>query len=145
VDTPFPFAYAQLNAAICFANLALFPVIVADKIASLPLAAAVSFLAIMFLFGLNEVARDLEDPFTTTLGFWLGANRLYAPLMQSHFDERLHAIGSTSAEDLRLWPDRKPYGSFLAEALALPADNVDSTPQAQGGQQGVTVAVAVSK
>ena len=37
VDTPFPFAYAQLNAATCFVNLAIFPVIVADKVASLPL------------------------------------------------------------------------------------------------------------
>ena len=37
VDTPFPFPYAQLNAATCFVNLAIFPVIVADKVASLPL------------------------------------------------------------------------------------------------------------
>lgn len=54
-DTPFPFPYAQLNAYICYVHLALFPVVVADKIASLPLAAAVSFCAVGFLFGLNEV------------------------------------------------------------------------------------------
>ena len=57
VDTPFPFAYAQLNALICMVNLALFPVIIADKVASLALATVVSFCAIGFLFGLNEVAR----------------------------------------------------------------------------------------
>ena len=32
VDTPFPFAYAQLNSLICFVNLALFPLVVADKV-----------------------------------------------------------------------------------------------------------------
>ena len=46
---------------------AIFPVIVADKIASLPLAACVSFTAIFLLFSLNEVARDLESPFQVSV------------------------------------------------------------------------------
>ena len=32
MDTPYPFAAAQLNAALCFVNLAILPVIVADKV-----------------------------------------------------------------------------------------------------------------
>ena len=50
--------------------------------AALPLAVVVSFCAVAFLFGLHEVARDLEEPFTTKLGLAFGANRLHAPLMQ---------------------------------------------------------------
>ena len=61
-----------------------------------------AFCAIGFLFGLNEVARDLEDPFTTELGYWLGANRLHAPLMQTHFDARLLSLGSEASR--AEWP-----------------------------------------
>ena len=42
----------------------MFPVIVADKVASLPLCIAVAFGDIAFLFGLNEVCTSLP----TTLG-----------------------------------------------------------------------------
>jgi len=124
VDTPFPFAYAQLNALILLVNLGLFPVIVADKVASLPLAAVVSFFGIFFLFGLNEVARDLEDPFTTELGMWLGANRLHAPLMQAHFDERILAFGGQGTAGP--WPEESfhaCYAHFLDDALGRPIDH----------------------
>ena len=122
-DTPFPFAYAQLNAIICFVNLALFPVIVADKVASLPLGAAVSFCAIFFIFGLNEVARDLEDPFTTTAGF-PGTNRLHAPLMQAAFDDRLLAVAGSLASSC----GGGGFGHFLKDALG----NERTMPAAAG-------------
>ena len=122
-DTPFPFAYAQLNAAICFANLALFPVVIADKVANLPLACAISFCAIAFLFGLNEVARDLEDPFETEFGL-CGANALHAPRLQRLFDARLAGIQSSSPAAAEGWAGARQmswYGPFLAEALGEPA------------------------
>ena len=137
VDTPFPFAYAQFNSIICFVNLAIFPVIVADKIASLPLAAAFAFCGISLLFGLNEVARDLEDPFTTELGVWLGANRLHAPVMQAHFDERLLAFGGVGT--VTPWPEtlQSCFGPFLEKALGQPADANDGDPPS-GTTAGIT-------
>ena len=76
-----------------------------------------AFCAIGFLFGLNEVARDLEDPFTTELGYWLGANRLHAPLMQTHFDARLLSLGSEASR--AEWPTELSacYARFLDDAL----------------------------
>jgi len=129
-DTPFPFAYSQFNALICFINLGLFPILVADKVASLPLAIAISFVAISFVFGLNEVARDLEDPFSTDLGVWIGANRLDAPRMQSHFDERL--LHHARSCGVALWPDGPEcYGSFLEDAVGQPDDCDEfASPQA---------------
>jgi len=126
VDTPFPFAYAQLNSFICLVNLALFPVVVVDKVASLPLAVAIAFCSIAFLFGLNELARDLEDPFTTQLGFSLGVNRIHVPTLQRFFDERLLSI-DTLAGAVEIWPaGRVRYGPFLARTLRADQDGMEA-------------------
>ena len=46
-DTPFPFAYSQLNALVCFVHLGLFPLLVADKVASLLLTTTNSYLLLL--------------------------------------------------------------------------------------------------
>ena len=87
------------------------------------------------------MARDLEDPFTAELGGILGANRLHAPRMQTHFDARLVAVAGLDAIDGRV-PDEwrggiDRYGPFLQHALgasfgsdALPADGGDRAASA---------------
>lgn len=103
-DTPFPFPYAQLNGIICAVNFALWPVVVADKTANIYLAAAVSFCYTCLYFSMHDVARDLEEPFSSELGMWLGANRLHAPFMQQEFDDRLLAGCGVSASGLLVPP-----------------------------------------
>ena len=76
----------------------------------------------------------MEDPFTTQLGFWLGANRLNAPLMQAHFDERLLALCPTAAAP---WPEGEAcYSKFIADAIGEPVTDVYAAPppaKAAGG------------
>ena len=95
-----------------------------------PVAACISFCCVFFLFALNEVARELEDPFTTELGVYLGANRLHVPRMQAHFDERCLAVGGgyvggsdasavgSLLDGPSLVDDDDRYGPFLADLVA---------------------------
>ena len=86
-DTPFPFPYAQLNAAFCLVNLCVFPAVVAAKVQGIPMVSAIAFLAITMMYSLNEVARELEDPYTAELGS--SANRLQGAAMHRDFNIRL--------------------------------------------------------
>ena len=86
-DTPFPFPYAQLNAAFCVVNLCVFPAVVAAKVQGLAMVTTIAFLAITMMYSLNEVARELEDPYTAELGS--SANRLQAAAMHADFNNRL--------------------------------------------------------
>ena len=68
------------------------------------------------------MARELEDPFTTELGFWFGANRLYAPHLQTQFDERLLAVGDGSIDGDADFKNGsagggEKFGVFLSYAL----------------------------
>jgi len=49
---------------------------------------------------MHDVARDLEEPFTSELGMWLGANRLHAPFMQHEYDDKLLAACGASTPGL---------------------------------------------
>lgn len=89
-DTPFPFAYAQLNAVFCVINLTIFPTVVASKVTEPGMRAALSFLGITMMYSINEVARELEDPFTAALGSY--SNRLQAAKLQALFNTRLLAF-----------------------------------------------------
>ena len=122
-DTPFPLAYAQVSFVVCVVNLCFFPLIVADKVASLPLGACISFACVSLLFALNEVARDLESPLRSCLGVAPGANRLDASQLQALFNDRLIAVASPAQMVSASWPARlaagsgggatDPYGSLL--------------------------------
>ena len=67
--------------------LCIFPAVVAAKVEGLPMVIAISFLAITMIYSLNEVARELEDPYTAELGS--SANRLQAAAMHADFNQRL--------------------------------------------------------
>ena len=108
-DTPFPLPYAQISFFVCLANLALFPLVVADKVASLPLAASISLVGVL-MFSLNEVARELEDPFQSSLSWAVGANRLDAAMLQKLFNQRLLALGAASLDG--------PHSSIAAAEVA---------------------------
>ena len=60
----------------------------------------VSFCYTCLFFAMHDVARDLEEPFTSELGMWLGANRLHAPFMQHEYDDKLLAACGASTPGL---------------------------------------------
>jgi len=141
VDTPFPFPYAQLNAVVCLVNLGLMPIIIADKVGNEVVAAFVAFFGLTILFSLNEVARDLEDPFTTELGVYLAANRLYGPALQAEFDERI--LAATSQVEWRGGDKFHQYSPFLKQAVGekfWPKDEAE--PGAEAGGDGDVEKVA---
>merc|ERR1712137_52547 len=86
-DTPFPFPYAQLNAVFCIINLVIFPAVVASKVNEVGMRAVLSFCGITMMYSINEVARELEDPYTAALGSH--RNRLQAAKLQALFNARL--------------------------------------------------------
>ena len=133
VDTPFPLVYAQFNSMTCLMTLAFFPAIIGDKVASLPLAVALAFCAATTIFGLNEAAKDLEEPFTSELGCWLGGNRLDAPTLQALFDERLMAFTETSLEAARRDAAGSAESQASYEALLDDALGVGSGSGGGGG------------
>jgi hypothetical protein len=67
--------------------LCLFPFVVAAKVQGVVMATTIAFLGVTMMYSLNEVARELEDPYTAELGS--SANRLQAAAMHSDFNERL--------------------------------------------------------
>ena len=101
-DTPFPLPYAQINAYFCLVNLAFFPLVVASKVVSVAMVAAISCVGVTMMYAVNEVARELEDPYVgSSTGFT--ANMLMLAEMQDQFNERLLASvpgGAAGARDL---------------------------------------------
>lgn len=95
-DTPFPFPYSQF----IFFNLILFsltvPWVVSAKLGdnkgvtadwgSKVVCCVVSFMIVLVYFALNEVARDLEDPFNHD------PNELPLVVMQRNFNQRIQAL-----------------------------------------------------
>jgi predicted membrane chloride channel (bestrophin family) len=119
-DTPFPLACAQVSFVVCVVNLCLFPLIVADKVASLPLGACISFACVALLFALNEVARDLESPLRSSLGVAPGANRLDVCTLQALFNDRLVAVASPAQMLTPSWPSSSRGSSAAAELQGAP-------------------------
>ena len=118
-DTPFPFPYAQLNAGFCLVNLCLFPFVVAAKVQGVPMATTIAFLGVTMIYSLNEVARELEDPYTAELGS--SANRLQAAAMHRDFNERLLTFY------------RNSRGTAIAPTTTSPAPGArDETKEARG-------------
>merc|ERR1712166_70656 len=107
-DTPFPFPYSQF----IFFNLILFsltvPWIVSAKIGdkagetadwgSKVVCCVVTFMIVLVYFALNEVARDLEDPFNHD------PNELPLMVMQRNFNQRIAALMAKEAYDVEAGP-----------------------------------------
>ena len=84
--TPFPMPYSQmLTVCLLFFNLTL-PIIVVTTVSGLWLAIILTLISSLAYQGLNEVARELEDPFKPT-----NLNDLGLPELQAMFNSKLRA------------------------------------------------------
>jgi predicted membrane chloride channel (bestrophin family) len=75
----------MLTACLLVFNLFM-PIVVAAHTNSMWLAVVIAFMSTMAYQGLNEVARELEDPFKPT-----HLNDLGLPLLQAEFNSKLRA------------------------------------------------------
>ena len=89
VDTPFPFPWAQTMQITLVMWCLLFPIYVASFTTNVVLAAVLSFISVQTFYMLNEVSRDIEEPFHYT------PNELPLPQLQYRFNERLLAATCT--------------------------------------------------
>lgn len=88
-DTPFPFPYAQLVMGMLIMFLVAIPFLFDTFIKATILSLLLNFITLMSYFSLNELAKDMEDP------FMFDPNDL--PLVRHHYDfnERLLAVATT--------------------------------------------------
>ncbi|CAI5504031.1 unnamed protein product [Closterium sp. Naga37s-1] len=63
VNTPFPFPFAQCVALLLHINALVIPLLMADWLADPLLASAITLLSVFSFYLLNEVAREIEEPF----------------------------------------------------------------------------------
>ena len=77
------------------------------------------------LFAMHDVARDLEEPFTSELGIYLGANRLQVPFMQAEFDDRLLACNGAAVRPLLVMQPPEADADLDMHEEALFGDMVD--------------------
>jgi predicted membrane chloride channel (bestrophin family) len=90
VDTPFPFPWAQAVMIVLIIFTVVSPFLVAAFAKSVPLAIAMNFISVHTMVMLNEVARDVEDP------FHYDPNELPLPQIQYRMNERLLAVAKTT-------------------------------------------------
>eukprot|EP01024_Parvocaulis_polyphysoides_P014826 TRINITY_DN16220_c0_g1_i2.p1 TRINITY_DN16220_c0_g1~~TRINITY_DN16220_c0_g1_i2.p1 ORF type:complete len:459 (+),score=57.88 TRINITY_DN16220_c0_g1_i2:128-1504(+) len=88
-DTPFPFPWAQAVLVFLLIYTVTVPFVIGAFVRSSWLAAIITFIAVLTYWTLNEVARDLEDP------FWYDPNDLPLSYYQYAFNERLLVISRT--------------------------------------------------
>ena len=96
--TPFPMPYAQmLSVCLVVFNLTM-PIMVAGHINNLWLAILVNFISTVAYQGLNEVARELEDPFKPT-----HINDHGMPQLQAMFNSKVRAASPSVKKILTHW------------------------------------------
>ena len=84
--TPFPMPYAQMLTVLLLVFNVTLPVMIAGNVDALWLAVAVNVVSVVAYQGLNETARELEDPFKPT-----HANDLGLPQLQAMFNSKVRA------------------------------------------------------
>ena len=84
--TPFPMPYAQMLTVLLLVFNVTLPVMIAGNVNALWLALVMNVVSVMAYQGLNETARELEDPFKPT-----HLNDLGLPLLQAEFNSKLRA------------------------------------------------------
>ncbi|XRB20716.1 bestrophin [Pseudoscourfieldia marina] len=107
-DTPFPFPHSQLITGLLVIHACLTPIMVAAFCADVVLAPFLTLVAVWAYWTLNEVARELEDPFI------FDPNNLPLAKLQSEFNLRLLAISGTVsllASSSYGWHDLLPGGT----------------------------------
>jgi hypothetical protein len=90
VDTPFPFPWAQAVTITLLVFSITAPFLIAAFTTSILLSTLMTFIAVHTYIMLNEVARDVEDP------FHYDPNELPLPQLQYRLNERLLAVSKTS-------------------------------------------------
>ena len=89
VDTPFPFPWAQTMQITLIMWCLFFPIYAVSFTTHAALAAVLTFVSVQTFYMLNEVSRDIEEPFHYT------PNELPLPQLQYRFNERLLAATCT--------------------------------------------------
>jgi predicted membrane chloride channel (bestrophin family) len=84
--TPFPMPYAQMLTVLLLVFNVTLPVMIAGNVNALWLGVVVSAVSVAAYQGLNETARELEDPFKPT-----HANDLGLPQLQAMFNSKVRA------------------------------------------------------
>jgi predicted membrane chloride channel (bestrophin family) len=93
--TPFPMPYAQMLTALLLVFNITLPVMIAGNVNALWLAIVVNLVSTVAYQGLNETARELEDPFKPT-----HVNDLGLPQLQAMFNAKIRA--ATPGAELQL-------------------------------------------
>ena len=89
MDTPFPFPWAQFVSVVLVIFAVMLPLVTAAVIDQWAVTAVVTFISTWAHYALNEVSRDLEDPFI------YDPNDLPVARQQWVFNERILALGRT--------------------------------------------------
>jgi predicted membrane chloride channel (bestrophin family) len=84
---PFPFPHVQLTTAFIFSTIFVVPLLMLAK-TNVYFGFVLNFLVVSILTGLNEIAKELQNPFTNV------PNDLPLNLFQAHFNEALVTIFS---------------------------------------------------
>jgi predicted membrane chloride channel (bestrophin family) len=84
--TPFPMPYAQMLTVLLLVFNVTLPVMIAGNVNALWLALVMNVVSVVAYQGLNETARELEDPFKPT-----HANDLGLPQLQAMFNSKVRA------------------------------------------------------
>ncbi|CAI5506784.1 unnamed protein product [Closterium sp. Naga37s-1] len=112
VNTPFPFPFAQCVALLLHINALVIPLLMADWLADPLLASAITLLSVFSFYLLNEVAREIEEPFR------FDPNDLPVVYLHHKFNERLVTAFSRSvfpADGLFTHIDEKEMAWLLAK------------------------------
>lgn len=134
-DTPFPFPWAQLIIIVLVVWQAVVPLMSAVSYNNKPLGVIIAVAATWILWALNEIAREIEDPFVTE------PNDLPLARLQYEFNERVLTVAMTaSAGDVGLgWWDRVG-GSYGKHEERNSNDNikvVNGVEKVESGAGGV--------
>eukprot|EP00210_Caulerpa_lentillifera_P008030 g7667.t1 len=122
-ETQFPFPWAQLVVFCLFAFAATAPFVITAFVPEPALAVALDVILVVTSYALNEVARDLEDPFL------YDPNDLPLATYQYDFNEKLNIVLNTA---LPLTPleqeDNVETVEVEVQVTTFPSDSVATVP-----------------
>lgn len=120
-ETPFPFPWAQLTVMCLFAFAITAPVVITSFVTQPFFAVILDVITVVTSYALNEVARDLEDPFL------YDPNDLPLATYQFDFNKKLMIILQTQIPDSPLDEGvnfELPDEDHVPEEVQLPIDAV---------------------
>jgi hypothetical protein len=124
VFIPFPFPHAQLSAYYVVLALPAIALLMDQYAEDLWLGIALSFLTATCLAGINEVARELENPFRNI------PNELPLVTLQAQFNEALLTMYVGYHPDSYWEEETKPFSSASPYAESQPSSNGSPKKQA---------------